>query len=567
MERSDLVKAAGGSGKVDLLIENCRLVNVLSGRVHPASVAVSSGMVVGIGGDYGAEEKVDLGGRYLAPGLIDTHVHIESSMVTVPQFASVVVPEGTLTAVTDCHEIANVMGVAGIEYMEKSASGCPMDLIVMLPPCVPATHLETSGADLEAGDLKSLVDREWVGGIGEVMNFPGAIAADPGLMAKIGLFPRGPVEGHAPGLSGMELNAYIAAGPDSDHECTTAVEAEEKLARGMYIYLREGTAARNFMDLLPVVNDFSRHRCCICTDDRSPEDLLERGHINSIIKMAIRAGTPVLGAFQMATINSARRLGLTDRGAVAVGFRADMIVLDDLEEMKVGMAFKDGRLVADNGELTVEAETVSKTVSTFEVSGFSADRLKIPSEGGRVLVIGVVPGQIVTESLVEEARIRGGEAVSDPSADLLKIAVVERHRGTGNVGVGFVRGFGLDSGALASSVAHDSHNIVVVGANDHDMAMAVESVIGSNGGQVVVSGGKVLESLELPVAGLMSTRPVAEVASGVSALNRAAAGLKCALEDPFMTMSFLALPVIPSLKLTDMGLVDVERFELVDLFK
>lgn len=566
MKLDDRIKRARGNEEVDLLLENCLLVNVLSGRVQKTSVAVAGDTVVGLGGSYRARETMDLGGRYLAPGFMDVHVHLESSMISVPQFAAAVVPKGTLAVCTDCHEIANVMGLDGLRYMVESGAGTPLDIFVMLPPCVPATHLESSGARLEAEDLRTLRGEPWVIGLGEMMNFPGTIAGDPGILDKIMLFPEGPVEGHAPGLTGEDLCAYIAAGPDSEHECTTAAEAEEKLQKGMYIYLREGTGARNLLDLLPVVNDLNRHRCCFCTDDRSPSDLLDRGHMDSILGMAVDAGVSPVGAIQMATLNSFNRLGLTRRGAVSVGYRADMVVLDDLAGMNVSIVFKDGRLVARDGELVAPPGEAPDTGSTFHLKDFSAGRLEIAAAGRVARSIGVVPGQIVTESLSVEVKESGGMAVSDTGRDILKLAVVERHRGTGNVGLAFVRGFGLKNGALASSVAHDSHNIVAVGCSDEEMARAVERVVEMRGGQVVVSGREVVAELALPIAGLMSGLPAGEAASAVEELNRSAEGLGCALTDPFMTMSFLALPVIPELKLTDMGLVDVEKFDFVDLF-
>lgn len=567
MEKAEIIRLARGKGKVDLLIENCLLINVLSGRVHPVSVAIAGDTVVGLGGDYDAVERLDLGGRYIAPGLMDAHVHLESSMVAPVQFARTVVPRGTTAVFTDCHEIANVMGIDGIRYMMEQAATTPLDVFVMLPPCVPATPLETSGAVLEARNLAGLLTEPTVIGLGELMNFPGTIVGDRGILAKLELVKGMPVDGHAPGLSGNDLSAYIAAGPDSDHECTTAVEAEEKLQKGMYVFMREGTGARNFLDLLPVMNECNSFRCCVCTDDRNPADLLERGHIDSIVRMAVSAGTPPLRAIQMATINTARRFGLAGRGAVAPGYRADMVVLDDLDGMKISMVIKDGKVVARDGRLSGSAGTEKAVpLSTFDVLGFSIERLRVGAAPGSARVIGVVPGQIVTESLELELTSRDGLAVADPGSDILKIAVVERHKGTGNVGVGFVRGFGLSSGALASSVAHDSHNIVVIGASDEDMVAAVERVIEIGGGQVVAAGGEVRAELALSIAGLMSTLSVEEAAAGVAALNKAAGALRCGIAEPFMTMSFLALPVIPELKLTDQGLVDVGRFEVVPLF-
>lgn len=566
MDLGEKIELARGGSKVDLVLTNCMLVNVLSGQVHPATVAVSGGIVVGLDRGYKTAKTIDLGGRYLAPGLIDAHVHIESSMVTVPQFGAAVVPRGTTCAVTDCHEIANVMGVAGIRFMVESAAVSALDVFVMLPSCVPATPLETSGAALEAADLAALSGEPWVAGLGEVMNFPGTIAGAPDVLAKLELFAGRPIDGHAPGLTGPDLSAYIAAGPDSDHECTTAKEAREKLQKGMYVFFREGTGARNLLDLLPAASAENSRRCCLCIDDRHPGDLIERGHIDSMLRMAVAAGLSPVAAVQMATLNTARRFALPGRGAIAPGYTADMVAFEDLEGFDATMVFKGGQLVAKEGSLTKEPGQAPVAGSSFNVAGFDAERLRMPARGAWARIIGVVPGQIVTESKTGRVVVEGGEAVSDPAADLLKIAVVERHKGTGNVGLAFASGFGLRSGALASSVAHDSHNIVVVGCSDGDMAAAVERVIEMGGGQVVVEDGAVRAELPLPIGGLMSPLPVADVAAGVERLNGAAAELGCVLEDPFMTMSFLALPVIPELKLTDRGLVDVGAFGIVDPF-
>ena len=566
MELIDRIKIARGAGEPDLLLTNCFLMDVLSGRVHPGTVAVAGGRIVGLDGGYEAVETVDLGGRYLAPGLIDAHVHLESSMVTVPQFASAVVPHGTTTVITDCHEIANVMGVTGIKYMLDCATEAPLDVYVMLPSCVPATPLESSGAVLEAADLEPLLGEPRVIGLGELMNFPGTIAGVPEVLAKLELFRGKPVDGHAPGLTGKDLSAYIAAGPDSDHECTTAAEAEEKLQKGMYVFMREGTGARNLLDLLPVVNADNSRCCCLCTDDSHPTDLLGRGHIDSLLRMAVGAGVSPLRAIQMATLNTATRFGLSDRGALAVGHRADMVVFDDLDTLDVSMVFKDGRVVATGGALAEPPGEARSVASSFNVAGFGEDRLRLRAAGQRARAIVVKSGQIVTGTSLTPVTVQDGCAVADPQGDLLKIAVVERHRGTGNVAVAFVRGFGLRAGALASSVAHDSHNVVVIGCNDADMSAAVERVVEIGGGQVVVAGGELKAGLALPIAGLMSPLTVEEVARGVESLNRAAGDLGCTLDDPFMTMSFLALPVIPELKLTDKGLVDVGRFEIVGPF-
>ena len=566
MERERIVRLARGADEVDLLLTNCFLVNVLSGRVHPASIAVAGGLVVGLDRGYSARETVDLGGRFVAPGLMDAHIHLESSMLTVPEFARAVLPHGTTTVVTDCHEIANVMGASGIEYMIDSAREATIDVFVMLPSCVPATPLETSGAVLDADALGPLKALPEVIGLGEMMNFPGTIAGDPGVLAKLALFEGMPVDGHAPGLTGPDLAAYVIAGPDSDHECVTPLEAEEKLQKGMYLFLRQGTSARNLLDLLPAVNAANSGRCCLCVDDKHPDELIESGHIDELVRMAVGAGVSPLTAIQMATINTARRFGLSGLGAVAPGYRADMVVFDDLESLQVTEVFKAGRRVAAGGELTAKMGKAPDAGATFHVSGFGKDRLRLAGKG-RARVIGVIPGQLVTESLLEQVDFEEEAALTDLARGILKIAVVERHRGTGNVGVSMVRGFGLTTGALASSVAHDSHNIVAVGTSDEEIAGAVERVIEMGGGQVVVRGGETLASLALPIAGLMSPEGAGEVAAKVRALNEAATGLGCAMEDPFMTMSFLALPVIPSLKLTDRGLVDVEAFDFVEPFE
>ena len=567
MDLAHMIVMARGEKQVDLVIKNCQLVNVLSGDVSQAEVAVSGGTVVGIDKGYSGAIIVDLGGRYLAPGLIDAHVHIESSMLTVPQFAAAVVPRGTTLVVTDCHEIANVLGVAGIRFMVDSAKESPLDILVMLPSCVPATPLETSGAVLSAGDLEPLLDEPWAIGMGELMNFPGTIAGAPDVLAKLELFKGMPVDGHAPGLGGLDLAAYIAAGVGSDHECTSAAEAAEKLAKGMYVFMREGTGARNLLDLLEAMNPSNSRRCCLCVDDRHPGDLLSRGHIDSMLRMVVETGIPPVTALQMATINTAERFGLAEYGAIAPGFVADMVAFDDLESFEAMLVFKAGQIVAKQGRVIRDLGVSPEVGSSFNVAGFSAERLvMLASDGARARVIGIVQDQIVTEALSAEVPVRDGAAVSDPASDTLKMAVVERHAGTGNVGLAFVRGFGLKSGALASSIAHDSHNIVVVGCTDADMAAAVARVTAMGGGQVVVAGGKVAAENPLPIGGLMSSLPADAVASQVDGLNKAAAELGCSLEDPFMTMSFLALPVIPELKLTDRGLVDVGRFEIIGAF-
>ena len=565
--RRKLIDVARGDAPADVLLKNARLVNVFSGELHDADIAIFGGRIAGFG-DYEARETIDLNGAFVCPGLIDAHVHIESSMVTVPEFARAVVPRGTTTVVTDPHEIANVLGVPGIRYMLDSSEGLPLRVFVMASSCVPATHMETSGASLDAGDLQPLFEHRRVIGLAEVMNFPGVFLGAPEVLAKIDAAGGRPVDGHAPGLSGLPLNAYIAAGVGSDHECTRLEEAREKLRRGMHIFLREGTTARNLKALLPLVTPQSVANCSFCTDDRHPADLLEEGHIDALVRVAVAEGLDPLTAIQMATINTARYFGLAGLGAVAPGYRADLVVFDDPNDFRARRVFSEGRLVAEDGEYRGPRPAPPRPPGSGVRVDWDATSLAVAANpGARARVIQAMPGQIVTGQIVEELSVENGRAVADPGRDLLKIAVIERHRATGNVGVGFVRGFGLKRGAIASSVAHDNHNIVVVGAGDDDMMTAARAVAETGGGQAVVRDGAIVASVPLPIAGLMSDLPLEQVRDRVEAMGRAARELGGALPDPLMTMSFLALAVIPELKITDLGLVDVNEFRLVPLIE
>ena len=565
-QRAELVEVARGERPADTLIENTRLVNVMSGEIHDADIAIHAGMVVGFG-DYEAAETIDLEGLYVGPGLLDAHVHIESSMVTVPEFARAVVPRGTTGVVTDPHEIANVLGVAGIRYMLDSAEGLPLRVFVMASSCVPATDMETSGARLEAEDLAPLFEHERVIGLAEVMNFPGVYMGLPDVLAKLDAAGERPIDGHAPGLSGLALNAYAIAGVGSDHECTTVGEAREKLRLGFHIFIREGTTARNLDALLPLVTPRNSAYCSFCTDDRHPEDLLDEGHIDALVRMALERGLDTVTALQMATINTARYFGLRGLGALAPGYRADLIAFDSLDQFTVRKVFSEGALVAEDGEYLGERPQAPEPPGSGVQVDWEALTLEVPMEGdGRARVIEAVPGQIVTGQSAEKLSSRNGAAVADPERDILKIAVIERHKATGNVGVGFVKGFGLQRGAIASSVAHDNHNIVVVGATDSDMLAAARAVAETGGGQAVVVDGETLAAVPLPIAGLMSDLPLEEVRDRVAAMTEAARELGGTLPDPLMTMSFLALAVIPELKITDLGLVDVTKFQRVPLF-
>jgi adenine deaminase len=575
MELAEIIERARGDEKADLLLRNARVVNVFSHEIIETNVAIASDRIVGLG-DYQARETIDLQGRAVCPGFIDGHVHIESSMVTPAEFARAVVPHGTTSVVADPHEIANVLGIEGVRYMLDASEGLPLTVFVMAPSCVPATHLETSGAELLWNDLVPLLQHPRVLGLAEMMNFPGVIYGVPDVLDKIRAFAVYPLDGHAPGLSGQDLQAYVAAGITSDHECTTLEEAREKLRLGMYVMIREGTTARNLKDLLPVVTPENARRCLFVTDDRHPADLLDEGHIDSLVRMAIRQGLDPITAIQLATLNAAERFGLHDRGAIAPGYRADLVVVADFESLRIEKVFSGGQLVAEEGRMVPGAikEITAHVRGSVNVNWAEVD-LKIPArgqracpeQGRRAWVIGVVPDQVVTEGLSEEVKVEGGLAVADVERDILKMAVIERHQGTGNTGLGFVRGFGLKRGAIASSVAHDSHNLIVVGTDDADMMAAAHAVADMDGGLAAVENGAVRARLPLPIAGLMSDQPLEVVREEMDELLAVAQEMGSRLHDPFMTMSFLALPVIPALKLTDKGLVDVSQFKVVPLFE
>ena len=567
MEIDKLIAAARGDEPADLLLKNARLVNVFSGEVHAADVALADGRVLGWG-DYAARHTVDLEGRFLCPGLIDAHVHLESSMVRPAEFARAVVPHGTTAVVCDPHEIANVLGLDGVRYILEASEGLPLRVFVMAPSCVPATHMETAGAELTAADIETLWGYERVIGLAEMMNFPGVLFRVPTVLEKLRIAGQRPIDGHAPGLVGLDLNAYAAAGVRSDHESTELDEAREKLRRGMHVMIREGTTARNLAALLPLVTAANARYCHFCTDDRHPDTLLSEGHIDDVVRKAIAGGLDPVTAIQMATINTAEYFGLRHLGAVAPGYRADLLVLDDLEAIQVAQVYAAGQMVAEGGRFLPALGDLPRVPiqRSMNLDPAAVD-FSIPAGRGEARVIGVIPEQVVTRDMRLVPTIEGGYVVSDPARDLLKMAVVERHRGTGNVGLGLVQGLGLRRGAIASSVAHDSHNVVLVGASDDDMRAALAAVAEMGGGQVVVEDGEVRAACPLPIAGLMSDRPLAEVRDQVEALTYAAHALGCGLPDPLMTLSFLALPVIPVLKLTDKGLVDVNKFDFVPLFE
>jgi len=563
-----LLEAARGDRPVDLLIRNARWVNVFSGRIMEAPIAIADGYIVGLG-DHEADTVLDLAGRFVSPGFIDAHVHIESAMVAPAGFATAVVPHGTTSVVADPHEIANVMGTEGIAYMVASSDQSLLNIYFALPSCVPATGMESSGAVLEASALRPWISHPRIVALAEMMNFPGVIHGDADVLAKVAEMQAAgkPVDGHSPGLSGRSLHAYLLPGVASDHECTSLAEAREKLEAGMHIMIREGTGARNLDALLPLITAQHARRLMWCTDDRHPHDLLGEGGIDSMVRRAVKAGIDPVCAIQMATLNPAEYFRLNAVGAIAPGRRADLIVMENLEDPVVQQVYIGGRLVADGGRMVVDnpGTPVTPPPASMHVA---LDRLdfSVAARGRRIRVIETVPDQIVTRSAIADARIVNGFVLSDPSRDLLKIAVVERHHATGRTGIGFVRGFGLGRGALAATVAHDSHNIVAVGVEDADLETAARELVDIGGGLVAVDQGRVIASLPLPIAGLMSDQPAERVCAGLDDLLAAARHLGSRLADPFMTLSFMALPVIPALKITDMGLVDVDQFKQVPLF-
>jgi len=563
-----LLAVARGDAAADVLLTGGRVVDVFTGTVIEANVAVADGLIASVGPVREAVETVDLAGRFLAPGLIDSHVHLESSMVTPFEFARAVVPRGTTAVVTDPHEVANVAGLEGVQWLLAASEGLPLAVLVMAPSCVPATHLATAGAELDAEDLEVLAQHPRVIGLAEVMNIPGVVLGDPAVHAKINAFEGLPVDGHGPGLAGDWLQAYAAAGVGTDHETLTPEEAQEKLRLGMRVWLREGTGARNLLDLLPVVTPATSRRCGFCTDDRHPHDLLDDGHIDHLLRLAVANGLDPMTAIQMATLNIAEAYGLDDRGAIAPGRRADLVVCDDLADFRAAQVFVGGDVVAENGQVVgswPEPSADPAAVLRSPVVDFDALDLRIEDPGTDVRVIGLVPGQIVTEHLIEDLAAQDGQLRADPEADLAKLAVIERHRGTGNVGLGFLRGLGPLRGALACTIAHDHHNLIVAGGDDESMWTAIAEVVRLGGGAVVARGGEVLAGLPLPYAGLISERPLGEVRGQLDELAAAARRCGCDHPDPVMALSFVALEVIPSLKLTDRGLVDVEKFQLVSL--
>jgi adenine deaminase len=552
---------ARGDEPADLVIRGGRVLSVFTREWLETDVAIAEGYVAGLG-DYEGAEEVDATGRFVVPGFIDAHMHLESPKLLPDEFARLVLPLGTTAVVADPHELANVLGTDGVHWLLDFCAELPLDVYFMASSSVPASRFESPRRALNEGDLQGLLRRRRVLGLAEMMNFPGVIAGDEDELTKLGLTGATHVDGHAPGVVGKQLNAYAAAGIRSDHETLTLKEGRERLRAGMWVLIREASMARNLLALLPLVEEYGTSRIAFCTDDKDPDDISENGHINGMVRDAVAAGIAPEDALVLASLNPALWHGLDHLGALAPGYQADVLVLPDLESFRPEVVLKRGRPV----EEIARSEVPEWVKHTVRIGPVADERFRIawPNES-KARVIGLVPDQVVTESLVEEPTVRDGEAVADPSRDLAKIAVIERHLGTGRVGLGFVRGFGLERGALGSTVAHDAHNLVVVGMNDVDMAKVVERLGQLGGGIVAVDEGEVLAELPLPVGGLLADLPLADVVERSRACTEAAERLGCRGATPFLTMSFLALSVIPSLKITDQGLVDVDRFELVPL--
>jgi len=565
---TQIIPAARGKKEVDLIIKNGQIINVYSGEIYHSDIAIAGEYIVGLDGSYHARDEIDVKNAYIMPGFIDSHVHIESSMVEVPQFARAIVPLGTTSVVADPHEIANVFGYEGIRYMMDASKFNPLNVYFMMPSCVPSTHMETAGSELRAFDIFPFLREKWVLGLGEVMNFPGVLNGDKDILDKIKITSDKRIDGHAPGLTGMDLNAYIAAGIESDHECTTADEALEKLRLGMYIMIREGTGTKNLKDLLPMVKCENLCRCMFATDDRHPHDILNEGHIDYMIRTAIEFGIDPVSAIRMATLNPAEYFCLRHLGAIAPGKLADLVVVPDLQNFKVSMVIKNGELVAKNGKSVYDvAERPKASIrGSINIKWLEGDEFKIPASGETCNIIGLIKDQIVTKKLIEKPKIVNGYVESDTDRDLLRCYVIERHHGSGRIGYGLVNGFGLKSGAIASTISHDSHNIVAVGVSDEDIFNAVKTLNKVGGGIAVSNNGKAIKTLCLPIGGLMTNQSLEQVNDQLIDLINYTHNLGSNLADPFMQLSFIALPVIPKLKLTDRGLVDVEDFKFISLF-
>lgn len=561
----DLITKAKGVIDVELVLKNINIVNVFSGEIIKGNVAIDNGKIIGIG-EYNGKEEIDLEGKYLAPGFIDSHVHIESSMSSPSQFAKVIVPRGVTTIIADPHEIGNVKGIDGIKYIIEDSKNVPLDVHIMLPSCVPSTSFENAGAILKADDLKELLEEETVIGLGEMMNYPGVIFLDDDVLNKLALFKDKVIDGHGPMIRGKELNAYVISGIKTEHECSTIDEVLDRLRVGMYILIREGSAAKDLKNIIKVVNKDNLRRFLFCTDDKHPEDLINEGTIDFNIKLAIKEGIDPIDAIKMATINSAECYGLKNKGAIAPGYIADLVVIDNLEDFNILKVFKSGKLVGEHNKALFEPNIhlPKNMMDSVNIKEIGLEDIQIPMTNNKANIIGVMEGSLVTEAVIKEVNILDGY-FHFSNDGIQKLIVAERHLRKGNIGVGLIENFKLKNGSIGSTIGHDSHNIIVIGDNDGDMLTAIEELKEIGGGLTIVKDGKVLKSLPLEIGGIMTSRPVEETNSILKEM------IELSYEelnvnkniDPFMTLAFMALPVIPKLKLTDMGLFDVEKFDFV----
>ncbi len=556
------IAAALGEVRSEFVLKSGRIFDVITGEYIEGDVAIVGKKIVGVGKEYQGDREMDVSGKILVPGFIDTHLHIESSLVTPLEFERCVVPHGVTTAICDPHEIANVIGAEGVRYFQKASERTLMDIRVQIPSCVPSTNMETSGAELTAADIASLRGHQSEIGLAEMMNFPGVVHRDPGIMAKIKQYEAQHIDGHCPLLTGAELNGYIAAGIRTEHEATTFEEAKEKLQKGMRVLLREGSVSKDLKALQPLLTERTSAYMCLCTDDRNPLDIAEYGHLDYMIRTLIAMGTTPIAAYRAASLSAAEAFGLKDRGLVAPGLRADIVILDDLNECKVHATVCGGTL-ADEESFAKREPLTDIGRGSVKAKMVVPENFRVKGNRSETNVIGIIDGKILTEHLREEIEIVDGDKMPDAENDLARISIVERHGKNGNISNGFVRGFGLKQGAIASTVCHDHHNIACIGTNYGDMAIAANRLVGLEGGFVVVLDGTVLAELALPIAGLMSDKPFEVVRESLVKLRSAARGLGVAIEEPFLQLAFVALPVIPALKITDFGLVDVHAFEVI----
>lgn len=569
-ELKKLILTASGARKADTVIKNCKVVNVFSGKIIEGDIALCGDQIAGVG-EYEGEVEIDAEGRYAAPGFIDSHIHIESSYLSPEELGMLLVPHGGTTIIADPHEIVNVLGIPGLDYMMKAAENTKLDIKYMLPSCVPATPFEHAGAVIDAEDMEDPILRDNILGLGEFMNFPGVVNADDATLDKLMVAKDAGklIDGHSPGITGKALNAYCAARIRADHECDTIQDFEERLDNGMYVMLRQGSACKNLKSLLPAVTPENSRRVIFCSDDRQPKTILEEGHLDNHLRLCVEEGVDPITAIRMATLNAAECFGLDDRGAIAPGYRADIVLLDDLKDFKADKVWVAGELTADQGKYLPEVikEDITPVMGSVHLKDFSAEKFKMNLKGNRVHTIEIQPGGVVTKKSVDEIQVKNGEFVFDPGQDIVKVAVVERHQLTGNVACGFLKGYGIKEGAVALSVAHDSHNIIVVGVSDEEMAFAVEALKEQSGGVVLVKDGKVIESMPMPIAGLMSDQSAEWVDAKLTALHEKAYEVLGVNDDvePVMTLCFMSLAVIPELKLTDEGLFDVTKFAFIDV--